>query len=453
MIRYNSAKQRKIPGFENPFELKLTPTNRWVKLSNLIDWDVLLKPYIDKLNAKTGRPAIHPRVAVGSLLVKHYTKQSDEEVLKCIQENVYIQYFLGYNSYQSNLAFSSSLFVEIRKRMGLKEFNKYNDFLSKEMSKYQDDKINSDDKTLNFGKLQSDATVCDQYIKYPTDLDLLNQCREWTEEIIDELYAKSEVKYNKPRTYRKIARKNWLNVSKKKRKTAKELRKAIKKQLNYLKRNFKYTEKQLDMSKSVNILLSKYLLRKYYVIQHVYAQQNEMYKNKSNSCSDRIVSISQPYVRPIPRGKQNRKTEFGAKINISLDNGIARIDRLDWNAFNEGGELITQIEAYRSIHGYYPELVQVDRIYANCTNRAWLKEKGIRITAEPLGRKPKKETITQKEKAKKKQETNERNHVEGKFGQGKNGYNLNKIRTRLKETSESTIACIFTVMNLVKLMT
>jgi hypothetical protein len=177
-----------------------------------------------------------------------------------------------------------------------------------------------------------------------------------------------------------------------------------------------------------------------------------MYKNKTNQCEDRIVSIDQPHVRPIVRGKQNRKTEFGAKINISLDNGLARIDRLSWDAFNEGCDLKTQVEAYKSIHGYYPELVQVDKIYATKENRKYLKENSIRITAEPLGRKPKEDKLTRKEKNQKRKEFNERNHVEGKFGQGKNGYNLNKIRTRLKETSESTIACIFVIMNLIKLL-
>lgn len=453
MIRYTSAKQLKIEEFSSPFELAIDPENRWVKLSNLIDWDVIVKSYIAKMNINLGRPGINPRVAIGAFLVKHILKLSDEETLKTIQENVYVQYFLGFNTYQSKLAFSPNLFVEIRKRMGLEEFNNFNDLLCKEAYKEKDEKVNKNPKVLNFGKLQADATVCDQYIKYPTDLDLLNQAREWTEEIIDELYLKLGVLGSKPRTYRQIARKDWLNTSKKKNKSSKVLRKAIKKQLNYLTRNFKSIEKQLDSTDDRTIPLSRNLLKKYYVIQNVYSQQKEMYDNKTKKHPDRIVSISQPHVRPIPRGKQNRKTEFGAKVNISLDNGFARIDRLDWNAFNEGGELITQIEAYKTIHGYYPELVLVDRIYATRENRKWLKKNGIRITAEPLGRKPKKGTVSAKEKAKRKKEYNERNHVEGKFGQGKNAYNLNRIRTRLRTTSESTIACIFVVMNLIKLLT
>lgn len=452
MIRYTSDKQLKIEAFKSPFELSLNPKNRWVKLSNIISWDDLVKPYINKMSSKRGRPSVNPRVAIGSLIVKHFLKLSDEETISTIQENVYIQYFLGFDSYHSKPAFSPSLFVDIRKRMGVDEFNQYTDYIRGYVSKFEGNSIKPKDKVLNFGKLQSDASVCDQYIKYPTDLDLLNQAREWTEDIIDELYAAQNTKHTKPRTYRQLARKDWLNMSKKKRKTKKEIRKAIKKQLAYLNRNFKHIEKQLDSFSGAAIPLSHYLLRKYYVIQHVYSQQKEMYNANKQQCDDRIISISQPHVRPIPRGKSNRKTEFGAKINLGLENGIARIDRLDWNAFNEGGELISQVEAYHLIHGYYPELVQVDKIYATKANRDWLKERGIRITAEPLGRKPKPENIDKKEKTKRRKEYNERNQIEGKFGQGKNGYNLNKIRTRLARTSESTIASIVLVMNLVQLL-
>ena len=67
----------------------------------------------------------------------------------------------------------------------------------------------------------------------------------------------------------------------------------------------------------------------------------------------------------------------------------------------------------------------------------------------PLGRRKSKETETYYQKRKRRREAAERNHIEGKFGQGKNGYNLNEIRARLKNTSESWISCIFFIMNLI----
>jgi hypothetical protein len=174
-----------------------------------------------------------------------------------------------------------------------------------------------------------------------------------------------------------------------------------------------------------------------------------MYDTKTHSCTDRIVSIFQPHVRPIPRGKTKAQIEFGSKLGVSLDNGFARINTFSWDAYHEGGDLIKQVESYKELHGHYPELVQVDKIYATRENRIWLKERNIRITAVPLGRRKDKETETYYQKRKRRQEAAERNHIEGKFGQGKNGYNLNEIRARLKDTSESWVACIFFIMNLI----
>ena len=174
-----------------------------------------------------------------------------------------------------------------------------------------------------------------------------------------------------------------------------------------------------------------------------------MYDTKTHSCTDRIVSIFQPHVRPIPRGKTKAQIEFGSKLGVSLDNGFARINTFSWDAYHEGGDLIKQVESYKQLHGYYPELVQVDKIYATRENRSWLNERNIRITAVPLGRRKDKETETYYQKRKRRKEASERNHIEGKFGQGKNGYNLNEIRARLKNTSESWVSCIFFIMNLI----
>ena len=151
----------------------------------------------------------------------------------------------------------------------------------------------------------------------------------------------------------------------------------------------------------------------------------------------------------IPRGKLKSQIEFGSKLGVSRDEGFARINTFSWDAYHEAGDLIPQVEAYRNLHGHYPELVQVDKIYATQENRRWLKERGIRITAPPLGRRPAKTKQSYYQKRKTRKEAAERNHIEGKFGQGKNGYNLDEIRARLRNTSESWVACIFFVMNLV----
>jgi hypothetical protein len=193
------------------------------------------------------------------------------------------------------------------------------------------------------------------------------------------------------------------------------------------------------------------------VIQHVYAQQWEMYRNQSRRCDDRIVSISQPYVRPIVRGKLNKPVEFGAKLSVSLTgDGIACVDELRWDAFHEGNDLKSQVEDYRARYGVYPEMVLGDPIYGTRDNRCYLNKHHIRFAGKSLGR-PKKVTEANREelqrlKAQRRQDYLQRIPIEGKFGQGKNGYGLNYIRAKRADTSSAWINSIFLVMNLMILL-
>ena len=131
-----------------------------------------------------------------------------------------------------------------------------------------------------------------------------------------------------------------------------------------LQRNLATVETLLNELSNPAIPLSSKKLKQYWVIQHVYSQQAAMYRTKSHRCHDRIVSIHQPHVRPIIRGKLNKSVEFGAKISVSLTpQGIAKVDHLRWDAFNEGGDLETQVEAYQRRYGFYPEAVVADPVY------------------------------------------------------------------------------------------
>lgn len=170
-----------------------------------------------------------------------------------------------------------------------------------------------------------------------------------------------------------------------------------------------------------------------------------MYDNKVHSVPDRIVSISQPYIGPIVRGKAEAPVEFDAKLDLSIDgNGIARLERLSFDAYNESEVLITAIENYKSRTGHYPERVLVDQIYRNRTNRAFCTEHGIRISGPALGR-PQKDN-----KANKKQEymdNNDRIEVERAFSLTKRRYGLGLITTKLDTTTRSSIALSIIAMN------
>jgi len=314
-----------------------------------------------------------------------------------------------------------------------------------------------DKKATHHGKLLMDATVADQMIRFPTDLGLLNEAREISEILIDGLHK--QLGGRKPRTYRKKARQAFLAISKRKRAGSKMIRKGVRQQLQYLRRNLHHITQQLDKlmpSLDSAFPLNHRLQRQYWIIQHLYAQQKQMFDSKTKRCDDRIISISQPHVRPIVRGKAGKNVEFGAKLSVSMVGKLAFVDDVHWDACNESQDLIAQVKRYRERFGCYPEVVLADAIYGTRTNRKWLKEQGIRFGGKPLGR-PKKvtsENMDEMEQLKQQRGEDERNRIpiEGKYGQGKNGHRLNQIRARLASTSQAWVRSIFLVMNLIALL-
>ena len=265
--------------------------------------------------------------------------------------------------------------------------------------------------------------------------------RKKAEHLIDLLHNR-EVHVVKVRTYRDLARKQYLNFIKKKKPSRNTIHKALGKQLRYLKRNILHIHRLLDSCEVIPLKFKD--LNYFYIIQTVYDQQYAMYQTKTHHVADRIVSIHQPHVRPIVRGKERAYAEFGSKVNVSLVDGFSFIDHLSWDAFNEGQYLEDSVEKYKQTHGYYPEEVWADQIYCIRSHRHKLKEKGIRLIAKPLGR-PKKEAVEDYVRP------GERNPIERKFGQAKIRYGLNSIAAKLRNTSESWIASIFLVLNLAEL--
>jgi len=462
---YVSTNQLSLTGFETPFSRSLRKDNRWVILAHKIPWDSLAGVYQRQMgNDRTGADGINPRVALGALIIKHICDLSDRETIQQIQENMYMQYFVGYSGFCDEEPFDSSLFVGIRKRLGVEQINAINEsILGLSNATQKQDASNNDadgkdssleEETFSNGKFDNDknpplthngdllmdATACPQDIAYPTDLNLLNDAREKSQELIDILHDFT-LHGKKPRTYRQKARKQYLHVAQKKRKSKKELRQAIRRQLGYLGRNIHSIHHLLDQYSLIPFTRQEY---KYFlVIQTLYDQQKTMHKERSHSIEHRIVSIHQPHVRPIVRGKTNANVEFGAKIQVSMMNGYAFLDELSWEAYNEGTRLMDSVEKYKSRFGFYPAQVMADKIYCTRGNRKKLKELGIKLRAKPLGRPRAVETEHVR--------PGERNPIEGKFGQAKTAYGMNRIKARLPDTSESWIATIVLVLNLVKL--
>jgi hypothetical protein len=433
-----SDKQISFTDFNMPNGVELNPENRWVRKAELIPWNEIELRYAKLFTNKKGNVAKPLRMALGAVLIySSYSSFSDEEVVNMIQENPYMQFFCGLSGYTDERPFDPSLMVYFRKRLTPEIIGEINEMIiaanTPEVENHNDD---DDD---NHGDLIVDSTCVPQNIKFPQDINLLNESRENLEAMIDKLHKqKCGVK---PRTQRQNARRDYLNCVRRKNKNQKQIRKAIKRQIHYICRNFNFVIDYLNEGYE----LSDKDFERFNVISELYDQQLEMYHENSRSCDNRIVSLHQQRVRPIVRGKAAVKVEFGAKIDISVCDGFTRLEHTSFDAYNESQNLIDIIQRYKNRTGHFPKRILADKIYRTRDNIKFCNDYGIEFLGKPLGR-PRKDYIPDK-KAIRKSET-DRIEVERKFSQAKGSHGLAKIKMRLKETSLTAIALSILALNI-----
>lgn len=466
MYRRSTPGQLSFENFYLPFGGKLSGENRWVKLEELIPWEEFEEHYAEQLSEEMGAPAKSFRIALGALIIKEQLGTSDIETVEQIRENPYLQYFLGLSEYSDKAPFAASMFVHFRKRVKRELIGQINEAIVQQSCQNdpppqetaaesseptgEDNDDNEPPSGSNAGQLIVDASCTPADIRYPTDLNLLNEAREHTEHIIDLLYAQvREQVAQKPRTYRHKARQQYLYIAKQRQVSHKARRKAVGQQLRYLRRNLAHIDTLMAAGASL-ARLDKQLYRKLLVISELFRQQQWMYQQRQRRIEDRIVSIAQPHLRPIVRGKAGTPVEFGAKIAISCVDGYVFLEHLDWNNFNESTHLPEQIERFQQRFGHYPASVHVDQIYRTRANRQYCRERGIRLSGKPLGR-PKQSKQGQLRKQAQ-ADAAIRNQVEGKFGVSKRRFSLARVMAKLAATAETAIAMTFLVMNLERLL-
>ena len=451
MYRYSNG-QISLTDFKQPVGMNLKESNRWVKKAQTIPWLEIEKRYAALFTNRKGNVAKPLRLALGACIIQAEYSFSDEETALMIQENPYLQYFCGYPGYDDEkLPFDPSLMVYFRKRLTPEVLGEINEMIVRDAkerqekgagSKDDDDSDDAPGSGGNRGTMIMDATCAPSNIRYPQDVSLLNEARENAEKLLDALHDSADGK--KPRTYRERARKDYLKYTRCRKHTAKMTRKAIGKQLTYLRRDLDAVDGKLSLGKS----LTTRQMERLDTIRTIYEQQKYMYDNLTHSVPDRIVSVSQPFVRPIVRGKAGKPVEFGAKLDVSVVDGWTRLECCSFDAYNEAGNLQEMTERFRAREGHYPSRILADKIYRNRENLSYCKEHGIRLSGPALGRPKKDET---RDKAQDYRDECERVEVERRFSLAKRKCGMGLVTAKLRETAAHVIAMSVLVLNLRKI--
>ena len=478
--------QLSMEEFFLPFGGRLRKDNRWVRLGEIMPWTHIEEIYAQNMSEETGRPGITSRIAFGALYIKTHCHLTDEETVQNLQENAYMQYFVGLHEFHPEPLFDPSMMVHFRKRFPVEEVAKINEYVctgkwpeeqrnvdrndkddngneppapssgdEEEVSAPSEQKGKANRNTSkkkekrrkkNRGKLILDATAAPADIKYPTDIDLLNKSREHLETAVSILWEHVPHTSHKLPYSAKKARKSYLNLAKSKKWTQAKCRKAIGEQLEYIRLATGQLEKYSSLVPAANTLFPSWLRNRLTVIPVVYQQQKEMYDSRTHSCTDRIVSLEQPHVRPIQRGKRPNPTEFGQKLHLSVVDGFTYLEQTSWSNFNEGRDLKAAVEDYLRKFGCYPNAVLADRIYQTRDNRLYCKERGIRLSGPPLGRRKAADTDARINR-RMYQDSCERNAIEGRNGIAKRRFGLDRIFSKLDETAKTEAALILLAMN------
>lgn len=418
---------KQLPIFKEltPYSGKIDENNRWIKLAKLVPWDELEVIYMKHFDERKRKRVKSCRLITGLTLGQMLMKLSNVQIVEYFHENPYFQFFCGQDTFVAKTEkaiIHHSLLSKRRSRLG----KSYMSAFEKEVLGVLLDK-----GLINGNKLILDATVFPSNISYPNDVQLLNTVREWFCQTI--LTLKNAVApQQKIRTYRRVARKVYLDFQKTKKKTKKLIRNTRNKLLRHLKRNMAQLESVLEKAE-LGSNLKEWMIRD---IKHhlstakiVYDQQLHMATTRGRRVANRIVNFRQPQIRPIIRGKNGKAVEFGVKAQIGNVDGYGILDDCQFEPFHEGARLPNSLQKHEKRFDQLPNEVLADQLYASRDNRSLLNKKGIEHSFRPVGRPP---DISKQDRKKQrstyKTRQGQRNRIEGLFGHLKSHFYLDKIR-------------------------
>ena len=383
-----------------------------------IPWNSLIKALKIKNNKLGKKTTFSPRGKLALMFLKNYTSLSDKKLLEQINANYEYQFFcdieISPENKLRNFKIISDIRVETASNLDIKSAQKV---LANAWKPY-----------MNYtNAILEDATCYETSMRYPTDVKLLWEASGWIYGQIKKI--NKIMKSRMPRSKFIEQKHKYLSYSKRRKKSYKLTQRRIKSLLYLLEKLLKQLS---DIEKELPI--NVHMPYKYYarinVVKKVLEQQSELFLG--NKVKDRIVSIAKSYIRPIVRGKETKRVEFGAKANIVQIDKIDFIEHLSFDAFNEGTHLKSSVYFAQDLFNTKVSFLGADAIYATNANRSFCKENNIIAGFVRKGRAGKHEDNLKR--VRKLINVKRATEMEGTFGKHKNHYSLNRIRARTKET-------------------
>ena len=357
----------------------------------------------------------------GIMFLKHYLGLSDEKLVERLNTDWELQMFCGRQFKDNQRIRDRNLPSRIRSYIGQNlSLEAFRDVVIKHWKPYLED--------THCGLF--DATAYESYIKFPTDEKLLWDCCVWVFESVFMLCK--ELQKKRPRSKYLEQERKQTAFSKTKKKTYKLKKRRRTSLLYLLNQGTGFLEDIIEQyGNRIQIRTFISIQSKLETVKTIYSQQKYMHENPGKYVQDRIVSFFKPYLRPIVRGKENKRVEFGAKLHIFQVDGINIIDKLSFDPFNEAKSLKGCVIKHKQ-HFWELHQLGIDNIYGTNENRKYLTEKEVYTCLPRKGRPSKHEK--QAKKLRKELGKQRATVLEGSFGNEKNHYGLKKVKARSQKT-------------------
>ena len=370
------------------------------------------------------RPYFTPEGKVALMFLKMYTGLSCPKLMEQLNGNIHYQMFcdviIDPNRPLTNYKLLDDIMLELAGKLKIQQLQ---DMLAEKWKPYME----------NLDTMYTDATCYESEMRHPTDAKLLWEGIEKSYETMCGLSRRLGIR--RPRTKFTDVQKANLAYRKQRRHSKGQTRKMTRRLLELLGKILKEIRKMGRTHEQADSLLTTREKGDLEIITRMYRQQKNHFRSKDGreSIPDRIVSISKPYVRPIVRGKEAKSVEFGAKVNNILVDGISFIEKLSFNAFNEGTRLAHCLKMHKRLFGVDAKKVGGDAGYAGTANRDYCKENGIQTSFVKRGR-PSGEGKKGKDLVRQELARVRATRMEGSFGTQKEHYDLKRVKARTKLT-------------------
>ncbi|MCM8797783.1 MAG: IS5 family transposase [Candidatus Omnitrophica bacterium] len=416
----------------------LDENHELIKIAKAIDWTSLSDKLAQFYCPGNGRPTKPARAKVGLLILKHLYHFPDADLVDMLKRDIYAQYLCDISLKEAKDFINPSTLSKFRKQIGLEGVKLIEQEVLRSLERV---------KLLKGRKLICDTTVIPSNIAYPTDISLLEKIRQRTVRYLDEARQFGGRHF---RTYKRIAKKAYIQYQKIRHHTIQSRRRTQKKLLQFSRRNvsqLKEVVKEISQAAGTFLENSKEKFLKETkafldTVSSIITQQEDIYKGLE--VKERIVSIHKPHIRPMVRGKYPVEVEFGPKVLLSQKNGFLFLDDLQFNNISDVYLLDTALQRYAERFGNLPTQLTADRGFWSSENYTLAQEYGVsKIAIENKG---KSSYLKGKPFARRLRRL--RCQIEASISLAKRKFGLDRIRYSIEQGEEIWVRLSLIAMNL-----